>query len=111
MTEEEYLRTIMPAIKIVVRKSQDYNSNVQVSEYFPFGELSYIHMLNLKVTRLRNLAQNDTQDQKVNFESMYDTALDLINYAVYYLKYLQEQNDERVGTKLYDPFIRGSEHG
>lgn len=108
MTEDEYHEIMAPIIALSARKSEDYNSETSLEEYFPFGDISYMQMIHTKAQRLLNLTRKSST---INYESVEDTLVDLINYAVYYLKYLQEQNDERVGTKLYDPSIRGSEHG
>lgn len=108
MTEEEYYEIMAPIIALSARKSADYNSETSLEAYFPFGNVSYVQMIHTKAQRLLNLTRKSSA---ANYESVEDTLVDLINYSVYYLKYLKEQNDERVGTKLYDPFIRGSEHG
>lgn len=87
MDREAYLAAIKPAMDIVVKKHQDYNSGVQLEHYFPFGHVSYIQMLHVKHLRLLSLVQQNT---KPNFESMEDTVKDLLNYTVFYMQYLQK---------------------
>ena len=88
MDKERYWGLVIPAMELATRKSQDYQSSfVKLESYFPFADKSYIQMLNVKVLRLISLAEGKTP----NFESMQDTVLDLINYAVFYLDYLEKQ--------------------
>lgn len=85
MDKLTYLALIAPAMDIVVKKHEDYNTGIQLHEYFPFGDVSYVQMLYTKVLRLRSLA-----GRTANFEGVEDTLKDLINYSVFYLQYLQE---------------------
>ena len=86
MDAEKYNQLISRAQNLVVSKHQDYNIGVDLHDYFPFGDTSYLQMLHVKVTRLKALAQNPT---KPNFEGKLDTLYDLINYAVFYIEYLR----------------------
>jgi hypothetical protein len=87
MDKKTYLAVIDPAMKLVVSKHEDYNSGIALDDYFPFLDASYIHMLNTKVLRLRSL-----YGRAANHEGQLDTVYDLINYAVFYAKYLQEKD-------------------
>ena len=78
------------AAKLQQLKEKDYKSQSSESkqEYFPYGDLSYLQMLYTKIKRLESLAfENDTP----NFESSYDSVLDLINYASFYGAYLKNK--------------------
>ncbi len=69
-------------------KSQDYGDIDEArSDYFPFGHYSYLHMLHTKMRRLTALAENPN---KPNFESAYDSVVDLINYAAFYGAFIKE---------------------
>ena len=93
MNRQDYLDLINPAILMVAKKSADYNSNGPTLEhYFPFGDASYIQMIHLKAVRLVALAGNP----KPNFESKKDTLYDLLNYTVFYLKFLEQVEAENV---------------
>jgi hypothetical protein len=97
MNREQYLAAIAPAMDIVVKKHEDYNSGgVALRSYFPFGSMSYIQMLNVKTQRLVSLtlAGRDELDSGPNFESIEDTVYDLINYAVFFAMALQESPNE-----------------
>ena len=86
MDRVRYLTLIEPALKLVEKKHEDYNSGVQLEMYFPFADASYVHMLNTKTLRLIASVHNP----KRNFESVEDSVLDLVNYAVFYLDYLKK---------------------
>lgn len=79
-------------MQTVVKKHEDYNSLVKLEQYFPFGDKSYVQMLHVKTLRLVSLADNP----KPNFESAKDSVLDLINYSVFYLDYMEKKANERI---------------
>lgn len=85
MDRARYLELIGPAIVLVLKKHQDYSKGLELEQYFPFGDASYVQMLHVKQCRLLSLVSTNTTE---NFESKKDTVLDLINYAVFYLAYL-----------------------
>jgi predicted HAD superfamily Cof-like phosphohydrolase len=69
------------------RKEADYQrSDITKADYFPFGIISHVQMINLKVVRLRSLIS--TGDTPAN-EAMEDTLVDLINYASFALEHLR----------------------
>ena len=72
---------------IQLKKSEDYNNGQNsIESYFPFGLVSYSQMIHTKSQRLISLAVAEKQDNP-NFESVTDTALDLINYATFLAEY------------------------
>ena len=63
---------------ILKKKGEDYNNgSVKPDDYFLYGRKSYLQMVHLKTTRLKSLMETE----KVNYESLEDTLIDLINYA------------------------------
>ena len=79
------------AIALKERKSIDYQgSKWTEADYFPFGDQSYMHMIHTKYLRMRNIM--DTE--QVNFESLEDTLIDMINYCAMYAAYLKSQPDK-----------------
>lgn len=89
MDRAKFLELIEPAVKLVDRKGEDYNQGIQLHEYFPFKDKSYLQMMHMKVLRMRSLL---TKGATPNFDSQVDSLYDLINYAVFYLEYLQAAN-------------------
>lgn len=78
------------AAELKQRKSQDYQGSKFVEEdYFPFGHLSYIHMMHTKMLRIRSVAEQDN----TNFESLEDSLIDMINYAAMYAAWVR--NNEK----------------
>lgn len=71
-----------------IRKGEDYNSGIQLRDYFPFGHKSYLQMIHLKATRLRSLLERIEAGGTPNFEGLEDTNDDLINYASFYGEWL-----------------------
>ena len=60
-------------------------------DYFPFQELSYIHMLHTKYLRMRSIAERE--DQNVNFEALEDTLIDMAVYAAMFAAYIINKKD------------------
>jgi hypothetical protein len=90
MNKVQYYEIIEPAVAIVVKKHQDYNNDsLGLESYFPLGDQIYVQMLHVKTQRLVGLVK---EGNKPNFESARDTVLDLINYAVFYLDYMNTEH-------------------
>lgn len=79
------------AALLCLRKSQDYNKDatnphaIDRNVYFPFGAVSYAQMIHTKAQRFNSLALKDLRGEDVNYEGLSDTALDIINYAGFYI--------------------------
>lgn len=80
------------AALLCIKKSEDYNHgkspnphDVDRSNYFPFGAVSYAQMLHTKAQRFNALVQKQLDGKESNFEGLHDTALDIINYAGFYI--------------------------
>ena len=72
-----------------VKKSKDYQGGCwKESDYFPFGDTSYIHMMWTKMLRIRSVAEQEN----TNFESLEDSLLDMINYSAMYIAYLRDKD-------------------
>ena len=81
---------IEEAKQLKLRKSQDYQgSQFTEEDYFPFGHLSYIHMMHTKMLRIRSVAEQDS----TNFESLTDSLIDMINYAAMYAAWVENNNE------------------
>lgn len=71
-------------------KSKDYQGGRWTEEdYFPFGHQSFMHMIHTKYMRMMSVAEQ----QDVNFESLEDTLIDMINYAAMYAAWIENQKD------------------
>lgn len=84
------------AALLCIKKSADYNQGsghedihaVDRSPYFPFGAASYAQMLHTKSTRFVSLVK---KGGPAEFEGLRDTALDIINYAGFYIASLEKK--------------------
>ena len=74
-----------------LKKSKDYQgSQFTEEDYFPFGHLSFIHMMHTKMLRIRSVAE---QSGEQNFESLTDSLIDMINYSAMYAAWI-ENNEQ-----------------
>ena len=54
MTKKTAIDVLEEAADLKMRKSKDYQgSQFTEEDYFPFGHLSYIHMMHTKMLRIR----------------------------------------------------------
>jgi hypothetical protein len=83
------------AALLCIRKSQDYNKpnadvhSIDRTPYFPFGTVSYAQMIHTKAQRFNSLTLKDMKGLDVNYEGLKDTALDIINYAGFYIDWVE----------------------
>jgi hypothetical protein len=80
------------AALLCAKKSADYNHGasqnlhtIDRTGYFPFGAVSYAQMLHTKSERFVSITRKVAEGKDVNFEGLNDTALDIINYAGFFL--------------------------
>lgn len=82
------------AALIAAKKSSDYDKgadgygdihSVDRTPYFPFGAVSYAQMLHVKSVRFNSIVKKMLAGDEPNFEGLRDTALDIINYAGFYV--------------------------
>jgi hypothetical protein len=93
MDREQYLKLIGPAMELVAKKAQDYGDDakeVGLHTYFPYGMPSYVQMMHTKTLRLVAITKSGRMP---NYETVNDTLIDLINYAVFALDYLDKDPD------------------
>ena len=84
---------VAEAVLLCAKKSADYNQGmghedihtVDRSSYFPFGAVSYAQMLHTKSQRFNSLVAKQLNGEQPNFEGLRDTALDIINYAGFFI--------------------------
>lgn len=90
MDQARYQQLVKQAQTIVTEKAKDYQGKIQLHDYFPFGHRSHVQMIHVKSLRLVNLVEAGSSPR---FESIKDTVLDMINYCVFYLDYLERNSD------------------
>ena len=97
-TETEPMRVLDECRTIMVKKSNDYqnpNSNIRQADYYPNGCLSILDAIHAKTLRIRSVMEAMTNDTnyKPNFESLEDSAKDLINYCAFFVAYSRGKID------------------
>ena len=91
------------AIALKERKSIDYQGSTWTeADYFPFGDQSYMHMIHTKYLRMRNVMDSN----EVNFESLEDTLIDMINYCAMYTAWLRNNSQPTSPTSDSRPTSR-----
>lgn len=70
---------------LYLKKSADYNHSEgqSLEKYFPFGSLSFAQMIHTKSMRIMSISQKEQSGKETNFESLQDSALDMINYSMF----------------------------
>lgn len=82
------------ALQIMQAKNVDYaHSSDPFRNFRAFGELGILVRLSDKLSRLRSVTENGRC--AVATESVYDTVLDIVNYAVLFQTYLEDQNEPK----------------
>lgn len=101
---------LLEAADIQEKKGQDYNnavSSVEQADYYPRGVTSILDIINAKYLRMVSVLETMQAGGKVNFESVEDSALDMINYASFVVAYVRGQvPGQKPG---YDIFNRKSD--
>lgn len=94
--------------QIQVKKSSDYQnavSSVKHADYYPRGLESIYDMMNTKMLRIKSLLETmRVKADQTNFESIEDSAKDLINYASFFVEYHRGKMDGQDPNK--DKFNR-----
>lgn len=85
---------LQEAIEIQIKKGQDYNnaaSRVTQADYYPNGVYSILDICQAKVLRMYSVLDTMQAGGTPNFESIEDSAIDLINYASFVAAYVRHQ--------------------
>jgi len=83
-TDHEKVADILDECKnLLLLKGRDYNSGrVKMGDYYPRGLHSVIDLMHAKLLRMYSLLESN---EEANFESIEDSAKDLINYAAIFV--------------------------
>jgi len=85
---------LLEAAEIQEKKGQDYNnaaSRVTQADYYPNGVYSILDICQAKVLRMYSVLDTMQAGGNPNFESIEDSAIDLINYASFVTAYVRGQ--------------------
>lgn len=101
---KESLKVLQECAELQNRKSQDYqnsHSRIQQADYYPRGVATILDIIYAKVLRMYSVLEAMEHDPNYspNFESLDDSAKDLINYASFFSAYIRKgiegQSDNR----------------
>jgi len=109
---KESIRVLEEARQLQLRKANDYQnptSTIKQADYYPRGCATILDVINTKVLRMRSVieAMENDKGYRQNFESLEDSALDLINYASFFIEYSrgkmqgQDPNRDFLNKKVY----------
>lgn len=104
---------LLEAAELQERKGQDYqnpNSSVVQNDYYPRGAWSILDIINAKYLRMVSVLETMEQGGTVNFESVEDSALDMINYASFLAAYMRGQIDGQTpGKDIFNRRLDGNQ--
>lgn len=88
----ESANVLQECIDLQLKKSRDYqnpNSTVKQADYYPTGVYTIYEIMHAKMLRLKSVMEATMNDPTYsqNFESLEDSAKDLINYASFFVSY------------------------
>ena len=90
------------------RKARDYqnpHSTVTRADYYPRGVFTIHDIMHAKMLRMKSVMEAMYHDEtyKENFESLEDSAKDLINYSSFFISYLRGSLEgQRSGRNIFN---------
>lgn len=102
----ESANILMEAAQLQERKGQDYQnplSRVRQADHYPRGVYTILDTINGKMLRMYSVLETMEQGGKVNFESVEDSAIDMINYASFLVAYMRGDIDgQEMGKDIFN---------
>tara|TARA_R100000541_G_scaffold44919_3_gene51963 strand:- start:474 stop:941 length:468 start_codon:yes stop_codon:yes gene_type:complete len=91
---KESLKVLQECADLQLKKANDYqnpNSNIKQADYYPRGVSSLLDIVHAKTLRMMSVveAMENDPDYSPNFESLEDSAKDLINYGSFIAAYIR----------------------
>jgi hypothetical protein len=110
----ESANILMEAAELQERKGQDYQnplSRVRQADHYPRGVYTILDTINGKMLRMYSVLETMEQGGKVNFESVEDSAIDMINYASFLVAYMRGDIDgQEMGKDIFNRRISKATH-
>tara|TARA_B100001094_G_C17993665_1_gene701517 strand:- start:188 stop:748 length:561 start_codon:yes stop_codon:yes gene_type:complete len=91
---KETLKVLQECSDLQLKKANDYqnpNSHIKQADYYPRGVASLLDIIHAKTLRMYSVleAMEHDENYEPNFESLEDSAKDLINYGSFIVAYLR----------------------
>lgn len=103
-TQKESIKVLQECAELQIKKSQDYNnpdSRVRQEMYYTRGVATILDIMWGKILRMYSVveAMENDVEYNPNFESLEDSAKDMINYSSFVVAYCRNGIDGQDGTK------------
>lgn len=91
---KESIKVLNECAELQLKKSNDYQnpkSRIRQADYYPNGIATLLDVVHAKTLRMRSVleAMQFDENYKPNFESLEDSAKDLINYGSFIVSYMR----------------------
>lgn len=99
MTDRYSVQVLQNCIDLQNRKGADYQadiSGIKQADYYPHGITTIYDIMHAKMLRLKSVMSKMEHGKDPNFESASDSAMDLINYASFFVAYLEGRVDGQI---------------
>lgn len=110
----ESANILLEAAELQERKGQDYQnplSRVRQADHYPRGVYTILDTINGKMLRMYSVLETMEQGGKVNFESVEDSAIDMINYASFLVAYMRGDIDgQEPGKDIFNRRVSKATH-
>ena len=95
---KESLKVLQECAELQQQKSRDYqneNSRIRQADHYPRGCATILDIMQGKMIRMYSVMEaiEHDPDYEPNFESIEDSAMDLINYASFFVSYARGKMD------------------
>ena len=100
---KESIKVLQECAELQAKKGNDYqnpHSRIKQADYYPQGVATLLDIIHAKMLRMRSVieAMQNDPDYDPNFESIEDSAKDMINYGSFIVEYcrgkMQGQNTD-----------------
>lgn len=110
----ESANILLEAAELQERKGKDYQnplSRVRQADHYPRGVYTILDTINGKMLRMYSVLETMEAGGKVNFESVEDSAIDMINYASFLVAYMRGDIDgQEPGKDIFNRRVTKQTH-
>ena len=103
---KESIKVLEECKLLQLKKSNDYQnkySSVKQADYYPRGCYTILDIMHGKMLRIKSILEAmESNNYDPNFESLEDSAKDLINYSSFFVSYLRKKIQ---GQKINKDFL------
>ena len=95
---KESIKVLQECAELQIKKGNDYQnpeSRIRQADYYPRGVATILDIVHAKVLRMQSVVDAMENDKcySPNFESLEDSAKDLINYGSFITSYIRGKMD------------------